>query len=64
MNVVEFFSRCKGIEKATKTRKIEEVHWTSDANGGTKYGGWNVEGKKQVNKLCQQLEIDRTPQIL
>jgi len=26
MNVVEFFSRCKGIEKATKRRKIEEGH--------------------------------------
>jgi len=34
-----FFSRCKGIEKGAKRRKIGGGHWTSDANGGTKLGG-------------------------
>jgi len=46
MNVVRFFSRCKGMEKGTKRRKIGGGCWTSDANGGTKYGGWNVDGMK------------------
>ncbi len=60
MNVVEFFSRCKGMEKGCKRREIGGGHWTSDANGGTKYGGWNVEGMKQFNELCQQVKINRT----
>jgi len=33
---------------------------TSDANGGTKYGGWNVEAMKQFNQLCQPVKINRT----
>ena len=35
MNVVEFFSRHKRMDKGTKRRKIGGGHWTSDANGGT-----------------------------
>ena len=60
MNVVEFFSRHKGIEKGTKTRKIGGGRWTSDANRGTKYGGWNVDGIKQFNELCQHVKTNRT----
>jgi len=46
MNVVEFFSRCKEMEKESQRRKIGGGGRTSDANGGTKYRGWNVEGMK------------------
>jgi len=31
MNVVEFFSRPKGMEKGTEIKKIGEGHWMSDA---------------------------------
>jgi len=60
MNVVEFFSRRKGMEKGTKRRKIGGGRWTSDANGGTKYGGWNVDGIKRFNELCQHVKTNRT----
>jgi len=42
MNEFEFFSRCKGMEKGTKRKKIGGGCWTSDAKGCEKYCGWNA----------------------
>ena len=32
----------------------------SDAKGCGKYCGWNVDGMKQFNELCQQVKLNRT----
>jgi len=42
--VIEFVSRCKGVEKGTKRKKIGGGHWMSDVKGSGKCCGWNVEG--------------------
>jgi len=60
MNVVEFFSRLKGMEKGTKRKKIGGGHWMSDAKGCEKNCGWNVDGMKHFNELCQQVKLNRT----
>jgi len=60
MNVVEFFSRRKGMEKGTKRKKIGGGRWTSDAKGCGKYCGWNVDGMKRFSELCQQVKLNRT----
>jgi len=44
MNVIEFFSRQKGMEKGTKRRKIGGGCWTSDAKRSGKYCGWSADG--------------------
>jgi len=44
MNVVEFFSTHKGMEKGLKERRLDGGHWMSDVKGSGKCCGWNVEG--------------------
>jgi len=46
MNVVEFISSCKGMEKRSKRKKIGGGCWTSDAKKSGKYCGWNVKEMK------------------
>ena len=41
MNVIEFFSRQKGMEKGTKRRKIGGG---CDAKGSGKYCRWSADG--------------------
>ena len=54
MNVVEFFSRPKGMEKGTEIKKIGGGHWTRDAKGCGKYYGWNVDGMKHFTELVSK----------
>jgi len=55
----------KGWKKELRERRLEGGCWMSDAKGTIKYCGWNVEGMKHVNELCQQVNITELPfQIL
>ncbi len=60
MNVIEFFSRQKGMEKGTKRRKIGGGCWTSDAKRSGKYCGWSADGIEWFNQLCQLIKNDRS----